>query len=539
MGLQMLWGSTAETVVSDSLRALQQKVDDSRKSEHEDADEFRYRAGTEYVEAQPGESPADFSSRRKIAIDWVSFMIDALSPTYRFGGGPLRTYLTGSPVLDGWWRVWEGTEPSWIDLEDQSYVRAHLNDFWRKVDQETVYHGTQVIKVHWIDANRPPIPLLFGPWQVDVLAANNNPLQLEGIRILLNAQAESVTLGGSSYSASVNNISLIYEAWTLDTYYLLDQNWRVLSQKPNDYGFIPVLRVARDPLFRDFWCPGLHASVVTFCKELNQIYTELLDLMMHLFGQLVIREEVSKDERRVFIGKSVPLYAENGADRLSANTQLADFIAAKNEFIQDWALAHNIPPGMFFLKVYSARDPSGVAIVASQVGALDDRDSSINKWTTYERKLTALVARVTAVHLRISPAAVRPDSFGIAYPLLPRSQMSASEIREDQRFDLTMGIRSKHRVAMERDPSLTEDQALARIAEVDASAKPTTSVYEEVARQRFTLAVLMAAPTATDQQRRQIVDAMANNDLASLPWAVIDSALLATATGGGSTSSGD
>lgn len=497
--------------------------DTTRQEDARTYDEYRFNHGTEYLTPLPGERWVDFNDRQHLAIDWIDFYLSILGQTYAWGEGPTRIwdFEPGYPMLESFWRMYQGEEPDNDDGFNDEVERQDLNTIMVSADKETQWGGTTLCKMHYVGPNRPPVPVVLRPWQFEVIQSSESPFKLSAVKVLLNNRASNTlsTDGSRTYDKDVTHV---YEIWTDTMYCQIDQNYtRIVPEQPNPYGTIPFLRFADDPTFADFWCPGKAKRIVYASKVINSLMTELVDLMMHLYGQPVIVGEVTNHgkDKKLFVGKSVAINCEigGGFQRVSSGAQIEDFIKGKNEILGDLALSLGLSPGDFLLEFYKKRDTSGVSIVAAQQSPTGRREKALKKWARYEQRMIQLAALVQATHTGVDRKAILPRKFTVVFPTLPKTTQSAQEIETAQEFELRTGLKPRWMIAMERNPALSEEQARAQVTEADADQKESSSeIYAQLAKLKFQLeAALQTRPQLLKKIDPDTTDSQAIADTAA------------------------
>lgn len=455
--------SRSRSAAEDVLATLPWANTPARQAASLAADQYRSTPALNYLRALPGEDPVDWAARRKVAVGFVNFYLKARCLLYVFDRGPTRTVEFDQETADrrAFWDALTG-ESVPLDPDDET---TKYNALWRRLQMEVLYHGVCLLKSHYrSDEGQAPLPIIFRPWQFDVVLDPRDRRRFTAVKVLLNASEEEIAMG------ALQGYGHLYEVWVGDQFYIVDDDWKIHQEIRSPYFRLPFMRVASDPLWMSFFPPAYHEDLVPACKAFADLDTEELDLGYNLFGQPVVKGEAEEKDKKRYIGKNVPQYCEAGGDysRASPNSDVAGFLAIQKDLRVKFGMAQGISPAIVDWASYEARDPSSLALRAAQYGPLESRDEDAEQWTRYELRAAALHAGVQGAHENKEASYYLPRRYRIDFPTVAGSTVTEAERIAGQDMEIRNELSPRWRVLQSRYPELTDSEAQARVAEARA-----------------------------------------------------------------------
>jgi hypothetical protein len=463
-----LWQSQAEAMVRESVAAAKKEVDDERKELAQIYEAFLQGDPAAWLEKWTKESNEHWNSRVKFAVDFCSSFLDVLSTLYGIDSGPERRFVDAPRIHwrhAAWWSDWA--------------KRNQLDLFMRDVDRWTRFHGAGVIEARFVPGDRlnprPWVRLIYHRvYHLDVVQDPTQPDRAVAMRIF--AGKDTQTSGTPQ---------MLYHYWT-DDMLALCEDWVPVDGAviPNLYGTIPCIRVVNQLDADQYWVDGIGAKMVPFNLEFNRLLTGLGDSVEHMDGQPVYKGP----EAPPYVGLDTQVHLPNKDDDYwmeKPGSDIAAKILGLQELLDYWSISIGLPAGFLRAKLQQTREsPSGVAIIATQLGLSQDRELREKLFRSVEEQIVEMVGHVW---LRHTGQDIRTRDFGIAYPSVSRSLLSVSDRRENWRFELDAGLVPRWMVLREMRPGLSEGAARLIVAEADrdkegSDARGTEERWRDQAR---------------------------------------------------------
>ena len=463
------------------VRNLRWAGTDAQRLSAKEVDKFRLVSPTNSLDKLAGELDDHFTARVArcgLAINWMDFCLNALTRLYVYGNGPTRSMeFPGS--CEDWYKKFFGSEIA-KRVEDDPIP---FNVIMRQIHEECILHGTVLARPEYDEVTESMQLWIYNPWQFDVAKNEFDSRRADAIKITTsNSLADT--------KAATSNTQEEWEIWTPEGVYnqLGDE---ISFGRDNKYGFLPFVRVARDPMFYDFFTVGIAEVLKNACEKLIKLDMEQCDLMYHLYSQPVVSGEESKEAKgkQLYVGKGTPIWLEAGAsyNRVAAAVQMTSFNDGYQAILNKLAMSIGLSPAAFNMKVYEARDPSGKALEVAQTGPLDSREADQTFYIGVEQRIVTMTANMMAIEKSESVDLWLPSSYEVKFPSVAEVSESGPDKREKARLALEKNLLAPWRALKELYPALSDEEAQARVTEArpEDEASPVNSVHEQIALWRM------------------------------------------------------
>ena len=270
------------------------------------------------------------------------------------------------------------------------------------------------------------------------------------------------------YPQSGESKDIEYSMWTDETYKRLDYNGNTITSEPNPYNtitFIPIWDAF--PATGGFWLPG-GEDLVSVQSTINAKLTDLM-LVLEYQGFGVPVAKGLPMGGRLEIGFNTAIEIENPEGSFTfekTNSPIQAILNSIQFLASNLALSNGLSAASMSTK---PTQESGLSRISGSAELTELRKDQISLFGRYERQLFNMFRLVWNVHnptKKISDTArLKIDFFD------PRPVMSPDKQAELWQAELAMGTLSRTDILMLKNPDLSKEDAIQKLAEIQAENK--------------------------------------------------------------------
>lgn len=368
--------------------------------------------------------PERWVPRKKTVYNLTRAVADALSTLY--SDPVVRRWSDDDSANDAW----------------QAWQPDYLQSIMARVDAETFLTGMTAVRPFPVVVNDrfERIDLLvFAGGQVEPESSSGSARDLTALSVSWEEQREKGAI-------------TVKQRWTGEqcvTY----ENDKAVKTEPNTYGFIPFVLFYNDlPVRGVVDYPA--TDLVEANLALNKLATDLNYTVAFQSAALLVTTGGKDTDSEVGPSARMNLPIGASANFINPGADIAGIVNAINVNLNLFFSSRRIPETAI---VASARDRSGVAIVAEQESLRDYRRRRVVSFRPAEQELCRMAMRIAGYHQTGTLPEV--DLPSITYREL--TPPMAQDERDAWDWKVRNGLASPVAILMASDPTLTEDAARA------------------------------------------------------------------------------
>ena len=431
----MLWNSTAKTVVQKMFKEAAEKETRERKDDTIKCLSFYHDEQESYIIEQLEKHHADPDAFTPVFFNVCKKIINQLSMVY---------------MADATREV-DGTD------QDKAIFNKIVDSSNLNLKMKTASRYTQLLKTICLR----PI-WRQGKMDLDIITGDildvetgDSPEHLERVMV-------------THYPQSGESKDIEYSLWDAETYRRMDYNGNTLESAQNPYQIIPFVPIwASYPATGSFWAAGGN-DLISVQSTINQKLTDLM-LVLEYQGFGVPVAKGLPTGGRLQIGPNTAVEIENpeGSFEFQKTNAPIQQILNSIEFLaKNLAISNGLSAASMSVK---PTQESGLSRISGSAELTELRKDQISLFGRYERQLFNMFRTVWNAHnptKKISEnARLKIDFFD------PRPVMSPDKQAELWAAELAMGTISRTDILMLKNPDLSKEDAINKLAEIQAENK--------------------------------------------------------------------
>lgn len=428
----MLWNSTAKTVVQQMLKEAQEKATRERKDDTIKRLSYYHDEQESYIIEQLEKHHADPDAFTPVFFNVVKKIINQLAMVY---------------MADAQREV-DGTDQD-QEIFTEITESANLNLKMKTASRYCQLTKTIMLRPVWRQ----------GKMDIDILSGDILDIEIG------DTVEQLKTVMVTHYPQSGESKDIEYSLWTDETYKRLDYNGNVLQAEPNPYGTIPMVPIWDSyPATGGFWLPG-GEDLVSVQSTINQKLTDLM-LVIEFQGFGVPVAKGLPVGGKLQIGPNTAIEIENPEGSFTfekTNSPIKQILESIDFLSKNLAITNGLSAASMSVK---PTQESGLSRISGSAELQELRKDQISLFGRYERQLFNMFRVVWNVHnasRKISDKArLKIDFFD------PRPVMSPDKQAELWQAELEMGTLSRTDILMLKNPDLSKEDAIKRLAEIQA-----------------------------------------------------------------------
>lgn len=425
---------TAKEIVKASLDRARDTANTKRKKEAEKWIDIYEGRQAEHILPKEGESAAALHERKRKY--WaMNVTNDIIWRTCRLYDRPPRRSLEGSNLpqecIDALAAAWGDPRTNELDANTERFTRLT---------------GAVHQRVSWSDASGIKLQPFFSD-SVDVKQLNDDPTEAEIVALRTRSGDDLVTVAYTS-----EQIVQFKEGWLI--------RWNDANSLENPYGIIPIVCYRDSYPWDDYWPEGWGRILTENNLLLNDTLTDLLTLVEYQSWSVPVFVNVPNAPRKQVIGPRSPLEIQSnmagaGFKFETPSPDIPGCISVVNMHLDGLYQTHRLSQSPLRVTI----DSSGVALAMRRIDLMDDIEARRRIWSGYERQRAWIMARVWCAH----NGQPLPEMSDVQLSLRwapPSTPYDPDARQRDDSFRLVNDLATRTQLLMERNPDLTEEQAV-------------------------------------------------------------------------------
>ena len=243
---------------------------------------------------------------------------------------------------------------------------------------------------------------------------------------------------------------LTYAYWDAEKYMLTEENGKVITEKPHNYGVLPFVFTHRENQTDDFYVEGAN-DIINANEHMNIAMTEMqLGLRFQMFGQPVMTGAEMGNKQRT--GSDVTLELPEGSTYQIVAPQgnvegvienvkfLVELVAQNNHLWVQWS-------------EQGGEVPSGISLMIKDLERTEDYQDDLALWKMYEEDLYQVERQIASSFGVSLPSDLGLDFKEPEYPKTVQDQILWDKHR------LELNLIDETQLLLEYNNDLTQEQA--------------------------------------------------------------------------------
>ena len=432
----MLWNSTAKTVVQQMLKEAQEKATRERKDDTIKRLSYYHDEQEAYIIEQLEKHHVDSATRTPVFFNVVKKIINQLAMVY---------------MADAQREI-DGTD------QDQAIFSEIIESSNLNLKMKTASRFTQLLKTIML---RPV--WRQGKMDMDILTGDILDVEIG------DTVEQLKTIMVTHYPQSGESKDIEYSLWTDETYTRLDYNGNTIQAEPNPYQTIPMVPIwASYPATGGFWAPG-GDDLISVQSTINKKLTDLMLVIEFQGFGVPVAKGLPQNSGNLKIGPNTAIEIENPDGSFTfekTNSPIKQILESIDFLSKNLAITNGLSAASMSVK---PTQESGLSRISGSAELQELRKDQISLFGRYERQLFNMFQMVWNAHnptKKISDKArLKIDFFD------PRPVMSPDKQAELWQAELEMGTLSRTDILMLKNPDLSKEDAVQKLAEIQAENK--------------------------------------------------------------------
>lgn len=476
-----------------------------RRALAEDSIKFIEQDQRAWLYANPAETKEHWDNKIKVAVNFAKQMLENVTTTYvsppvrsakpkgeaekAKAQAPVEEPPPPAPAEDG--QAPPPQPPQQPEKDPlQEWLEDHVWNFgqyggvdpvMQDVDLWTLFLGTTCVEPRYqaegIHADHDGVELVYyrRP-EFEVLPDDKDPRRAQAVVTSVKVRQQKRNVGDANTGSSTRYGTVIRHYWDKDVFCRL-VDWEIDKSQGNPedprwqdgifkhgIGRIPLafIRDSRPQL--DFWSYGVHEQLVPLAVNLNKLITEYIHVLKVQHGYFWTNGKLKSKTMAV---DSLIEVGEDGTLNLLAPAANLEGMLTGIQTVLDWlSIVFGMAPGS--MRMTPSQTASGVAIIAERAETEKIRKKRLPTFQAFEKEFCR--NSIDVQNAFSGAEDVAQADITVAFQD-PPAQVAEAEKREGLQFELDNGLTTRLKALMELHPNMTEEQAKAQLAEVDAEKK--------------------------------------------------------------------
>jgi hypothetical protein len=431
---------------------------------------------TRYLVKNEGETTGHWKNKQRMAVNLASFITDRLAAMY--SAEPVRRVGTtaGSVPVD--------TEGNPVDFSDwfstrlwERGVYGH-NPVCRDINRWVIYHGAVAVEPRYVRGKLEGDPgyvepIYYRRHEFEVLPAAGDQRRAEAVALIIQTQ----TVQMSRSQAQQQRVTCHYwdaqyfarlVDWMPDTSEVNpdDPRWDAAGYLEHGLGEIPIDFIRLDRPQTQFYpeIPGI--AMMSQCKTVNKEITELLHTISTQTGQPWCKGT----PKSAFMGSDVlfemPADQDHEFGILASQANLPGMIEGLQWAMDIMSVSLGMAPGS--MRMDPRESQSGVALEVEGDEAERMRNAAVSTYRQFEESFFRHSLQMYQAGSMVDDLPFPLDTLSLSVSFKePESKLGRQNLMAEVKMQLDLGLISKREAKRRLEPTLSEEEVDAQIAEAE------------------------------------------------------------------------